>query len=221
MLFQAAKKGSNKSKAGPSKAVHFAEVDLNEESDAETPELADDDMSEDEDEDDEEEEEEGDPSEFIDVLDILDGRGEPESEDDVGEVERESLQKASDMRKPGAGEGSDEDAMEEDEQEVEQGQADGGDEDEDENNEDEDEDEDAPPLTIEADDAEVDDSALQNLESFISGLDAGSKRKAPEDSDASDLRVDEPKKQKRRILKEQTQVGAENEFAALSGAYLC
>ena len=210
------KKSSDKSRAGSSKAVRFAEVDLNEDSDAETADLANDNMSEDEDKDDEEEEEEeeGDPSEFIDVLDILDGRGEPESEDDHGELEKESSSHQSNKHASGTDQGSDDDAMEDDEDA--QGLPE---EDEDEDGDDDEEDE--QPLAIEADDdSVVDDSALQNLEAFIGGLDAGTKRKAPDDADAPGTRAGEPQRQKRRVLKEQTQVGVENEFAALSGTFL-
>ena len=40
------------------------------------------------------------------------------------------------------------------------------------------------------------------------------------DADAPGTRAGEPQRQKRRVLKEQTQVGVENEFAALSGTLL-
>lgn len=160
----------------------------------------------------EEEEEEGDSDEFIDVLDILDGRGEPDSGGEFGEVEKETAGgKAKDagvLRNAQSDEDED-DGMDQDDDE-----SNGSDEDED-----EDEDEDVQAVESDEDVATVDDSALQNLESFITGLDAGTKRKAPDDSDAADAESAEPKKRKRRLLKEQTQVGAENEFATQTGEF--
>ena len=53
--------------------MHFADVDLNEDSVDEAEVHAEDESASGE-SDEEEEEEEGDPSEFVDVLDVLDGR---------------------------------------------------------------------------------------------------------------------------------------------------
>ena len=67
------------------------------------------------------------------------------------------------------------------------------------------------------DDEEVaDPSALDHLESFITSLDTGSKRKASEVRDATDS-ADDKRKRRRRMLKEQTQAGVESEFAAQAG----
>ncbi|KAF9447857.1 small-subunit processome [Macrolepiota fuliginosa MF-IS2] len=66
--FFSRKKKQTKKKKKPT--VRFADVDLNEDEDMAAPE------------DDEEEEEEGDPDEFIDLLDVLDGKGEIDMDSD-------------------------------------------------------------------------------------------------------------------------------------------
>ncbi|KAI0354648.1 Utp14-domain-containing protein [Trametes cingulata] len=192
-----------KKKAESGRSVRFAEVDLNEDSDGGKSEAEADEASEasEGDEEDEEEEEEGDPSEFIDVLDVLDGRAEPESEEETGKVEKEK-------------EGSKERGkarMEEDlDEDEEMGSEEDGSEDEGEEDDDE---EDDPMVSPSEDEAGEDDSALQDLENFVSGLDAGQKRKAPDDDDGKDSE-ESRRARKRRLLPERTEAGAENEFAA-------
>ena len=80
----------------------------------------------------------------------------------------------------------------------------------------EEEDEDGSAIEPEADGL-VDDSALANLENFINGLDTGRKRKFPDGIHPADVESEEPRKQKRRVLQEQTLLGAESEFAAPTG----
>ncbi|KAI0334039.1 Utp14-domain-containing protein [Cubamyces sp. BRFM 1775] len=198
-------------KSDSGRTVRFAEVDLDEDedgakSDAQAEEASQNGEVNEDDEDDEDEEEEGDPSEFIDVLDVLDGRGDPESEDERGEVEREGVQKVPASRKAL-------DADEEDEEmdSEEEGSSDEEDEEEGEDEEDEE--------MISASDAEEegDDSALLSLETFVTGLDAGQKRKAPDDEDGKE-NEEAKRARKRRLLPERTEVGAENEFVASSGA---
>lgn len=178
-------------------------MDLNEDSDHASVSEDEDGAEQSHEEDEEEEEEDGDPDEFIDVLDILDGRGEPESEDDQGEVERDGSRRVS--------------GSEDSEGEVRMGES--GVED----NDDEDSGDAAEQSTrIELDedvDVDIDDSALQNLQFFITGLDAGTKRKAPDDGDNADVLSGDSRKRKRRLLKEKAQVGAENEFAAQTGKF--
>ncbi|KAI0783149.1 Utp14 protein-domain-containing protein [Abortiporus biennis] len=207
------KKSKPKSKSKPKKKdsgrnVHFA-VDLNEDEDeekADSEKVTSD--EEDEEDEEEEEEEEGETSEFIDVLDILDGRGDPMSEDDhnPGEVEVAKTKPTvfgsdEEENEDEGGQDSGEDSVVNDE-----------DEDEEENSEQEEEDSDL--------DEEVDEdpNALTDLASFISGLDAGQKRKAPDDDETVEAEGKEERRQKRRILKEKTEAGVENEFATSSGA---
>ncbi|KAI0640105.1 Utp14 protein-domain-containing protein [Trametes polyzona] len=212
---KASTKSKPKKKAAQARAVRFAEVDLNEDSDEEAAQVGGGDISEEEDEgdseEDEDEEEAGDPSEFIDVLDVLDGRGEPESEEDHGEVEREADSAKTLHRRKSKGD-ADQD------EENDSGESSDRSEDEDEEDDSEDED-DRMASASEDEDAEEDDTALQELENFVSGLDAGQKRKAPDEDDGKD--GDEGKRaRKRRLLPERTELGAENEFAAAPGGKL-
>ncbi|KAH9837381.1 Utp14-domain-containing protein [Rhodofomes roseus] len=195
----------------PSRAVRFAEVDLNEDEDEAGPSHAaheasvasDDD--EDDDEQSEEGEEEGDPDEFIDVLDVLDGRGEPHSEDEAAHLQ-------GDLRKPVAAtthEGTEELAQDEDEE-----MRDGDDEDGEDEEEGEEGDEDEEISTSEEEGEGGDESALDNLERFVTNLDAGHKRKSPDAEDGEPTQ----RAKKRRLLPERTEAGEENEFAAHVGS---
>ena len=60
-------------------------------------------------------------------------------------------------------------------------------------------------------------NALQELESFVTGLDAGQKRKASDEDDAVAGGADSKRARKRRLLPELTEAGAENEFAPALG----
>ncbi|KAM5539977.1 hypothetical protein V8D89_006480 [Ganoderma adspersum] len=212
--FSFSQKGKAKSKpkrknAGKARAVHFADVDLNEDS-VDKAEVHAEDESASEEDDEEEEEEEGDPSEFVDVLDVLDGRGEPDSGDDKGEVERGGQVSATGNRREAADEEDDQGDVDEDME---------GSEDDSEGQSDEEE---GGNMVSASEDegGEEGDSALQDLENFVSGLDAGQKRKAPDEDDAQDGGDSKPAR-KRRLLPERTEAGAENEFAAaLSGGKL-
>ena len=193
--------------AGKARAVHFADVDLNEDSVDEAEVHAEDESASGE-SDEEEEEEEGDPSEFVDVLDVLDGRGEPDSGDDMGEVERGGQVAATVNRR----EAEDEEDDERDADEDMEGSGDDSDEQSD-------EEEGVNMVSASEDEGdEGDDSALQELENFVSGLDAGQKRKAPDEDDAQDGGDSKPAR-KRRLLRERTEAGAENEFAAALGTF--
>ena len=68
-------------------------------------------------------------------------------------------------------------------------------------------------------DGEDGETALLELESFVSGLDAGQKRKAPDEDDVHDG-ADIKRTRKRRLLPERTEAGIENEFAPALGAYI-
>ncbi|KAI0739334.1 Utp14 protein-domain-containing protein [Irpex lacteus] len=182
--------------ARDAKSVRFAEVDLitrfangnNEDSDEDEASEGSEDSDAGEEEE-EDEEEEGDPDEFINVLDILDGRGEPQSDEDV---------KGAETRGDGQNKirTEEEDEAEEDEESEEE--------------EDEDEDEDEEPceraLSPSDDEEDNDDpDALSHLESFITNLDANGVGGA------------ERARRKTRLLREETQGGVEGEFAAQPG----
>ena len=133
----------------------------------------------------EEDEEDGESDDFIDILDILDGRGEADSEDDSRKAEQQRAKGS----KIGSGDGF--------EQEI------GGDgsADEDEYNEDT---ENASDIALSVSDDEVgaDRSALQTLETFITNLDPGRKRRDPDGEGSSWTHSADQRSRKRRILKE-------------------
>ncbi|KAI9060478.1 Utp14-domain-containing protein, partial [Trametes sanguinea] len=208
--FSFSHKKKAKSKAKPKKragAVRFAEVDLNEDSDGAKSELDEEEASEgndDEDEDDEDEEE-GDPEDFLDVLDVLDGRANLEGEEvnpEAGKARTSSQQQEA--------------AQPEEKGDEDEEMGSGEDEEDDEEDDDDDEEDDDDQMLSPSED-EGDESALQELESFVTGLDAGQKRKAPDDEDSKDA-ADAKRARKRRLLPERTEAGAENEFIASSGA---
>ncbi|KAK0223862.1 Utp14-domain-containing protein [Armillaria fumosa] len=173
-FFSRKKKGKSKTKTKP--AVRFADVDLNE----------DDDMGQEEkDRSDVDEDEEGEDDEFIDVLDILDGRGEPDNGTD-NEAQPSSSKKPTPLTPSRT---------------LENVEGRGTDEEEEEESDEED------PFTP-SDVDEAGPEALENLQNFISTLDTSSKKRKPS---ADDLPIDAPPR-KRRILKEQTEAGEENEF---------
>lgn len=172
------------------KGVRFADVDLNEDGS----DMEDDHISEHNDDSEEEEEEEGDPDEFIDILDVLDGRGEPDLGDEKEEMETIE----------GAERNEDEDEDEAEDEDEDEGEGEDAGE--------EGSDEEGFALSADEEDAP---EALEGLGTFISGLDTGKKRKADEAEASGD-----PARRKRRIIQERTEAGAENEFAAkVSGMY--
>ncbi|KAI0059414.1 Utp14-domain-containing protein [Artomyces pyxidatus] len=159
-----------------SNATHLPDVNLNEEESEE--------LSEGNEED---EEEDGDPDEFLDILDVLDGRADAELDN-----EEEEVQTAKDTRR-------DVDAAENE---------DGSEGDEEEDDEQEDGSEEEDGMAMSADEEEVDAEALHGLGEFVSALDTAAKRKA-EDELPGDVA-----RRKRRLIPERTEAGVENEFAA-------
>ena len=218
--YAAQKKSSTASRkkastAGPSRSVRFAEVDLNEDDDEAGPSFAQKDASEasgsdeeQESDSDEEEEEEGDPDEFIDVLDVLDGRGEPES----GDEDRQDTHESTRSFALSAVKETSHVDIPEDEEMQELGSEDDDDAEGGEDEEDAEE-SDQEQISASEDEDEGDVSALDNLRRFVTSLDAGQKRKSPE-PEAGDA---VPKVKKRRLLPERTVAGEENEFAAHIG----
>lgn len=177
---------TKKPKRGPSatRTVHF-EVNLDESDEGGL-----EDSPSDKEGSDSEVEEEGEPDEFFDVLDILDGRADPLSDEEPPAAP--SIEKQASHASPG-----------EDEEEEEEADDDGDDQDMDLGPRDQ--------LAPSDDGADVD--ALQNLGQFISNLDSSAKRKISEDEGAAVTEDNVPRK-KRKLLKERNEAGAENEFAA-------
>ena len=176
---------TKKPKRGPSakRAVHF-EVNLDESDEGEPG-----DSPSGKEGSDSEVEEEGEPDEFFDVLDILDGRADPLSD--------EEPPAAPSREKKASNASSDEDEEEEerdddgDYQDMDLGLGD----------------------QLMPSDQEADVDALQNLGQFISNLDSSAKRKTSEHEGAAVAEQNVPRK-KRKLLKERNEAGAENEFAA-------
>ncbi|KAF5390809.1 hypothetical protein D9757_004426 [Collybiopsis confluens] len=218
------KKVPQKSKKHKSGSVRFADVDLDEDEDGGQPPANQgaDESENDEAEEEEEEEESGEDDEFIDVLDILDGRGEPsnsnDDDDDDGRhktpqnLENSSVEEdlgvdaAAAPAAPARDE--DEDESESEDEEDESGEANEA------NNGDN--------ISISLSEAENEATgALDDLQTFISSLDPSSsssvkKRKATAD-DGQDGGGDQPKKRRTiNKIKERTEAGVENEFRTRS-----
>lgn len=199
------------------KGVRFAEVDLNEDRDDNVASGQDGDASGFEDDaegSEEEEEEEGEPDEFIDVLDMLDGKGEAMSEDE-GES---SSKKRGTIQAHRSEEDEVYEGDEDEDEDEEKGVSDEGDEDE--ASEDEEDEVDEPAAIISASEDEDEDgpSKMDSLQSFIMNLDAGQKRKLPEDDgEGSQSALTEVRPPKRRLLQDKTEAGVENEFATHTG----
>ena len=180
-----------------SDASSYLEVDLDEEGDS----LADPEV--------------GNSEDFVDILDILDGRTD-------GDTNNEGL---ADAAHPGArsegrretfgpGRGDDEEVGEQENSHDGEGDDDDGEEGEDDNGEEEEEegeDEEGDPSW--SADEDVDPNALEGLEKFVSSLESSKKRQG--DSDIGNTSLP----RKKRLVEEKTAVGEEREFAApLSGS---
>jgi U3 small nucleolar RNA-associated protein 14 len=129
-------------------------------------------------------EEEGEPDEFFDVLDILDGRADPLSDDEPSAPppRQDEIPHAS---------SDEEEADDDDDHDMDV--------------------EEAGQLAPSDDEADVD--ALDNLGQFISNLDPSTKRKNSEDEGVIEAEGNAPRK-KRKLHKERNEAGTENEFAA-------
>jgi hypothetical protein len=158
--------------------VRFADVDLDE----------DEDMGLLTKEEEEEEGEEGDPDEFIDLLDVLDGKGEVYTGSD--NEKRHQIRKRN---------GLDDEADDDEEQESE------------EESEEEQEDNDDALVTS---DIEDDPQALEKFQEFISGLDTTVKKRKADDQESTEEPVENSRSHKRRFIAEQTEAGVEDEFRA-------
>ncbi|KAJ3500661.1 hypothetical protein NLJ89_g9697 [Agrocybe chaxingu] len=191
-FFSSKKKSKSVKKQKGKTSVRFAEVNLNEDEDMGS--LGSGSRSEDSDED----EEEGDDDEFIDLLDVLDGKGDI----DMGSDDEKIPSRKSDAH-------SSRPSVEEDEAK-ENIDEDGSEEDSDEEDEDEDED-----MAFVPSDHDESPEALDQLQDFVSNLDVTTKkRKALEDGVVGD--VSESRARKRRLMKEKTEAGEENEFRVQS-----
>ncbi|KAJ7135051.1 Utp14-domain-containing protein [Mycena crocata] len=165
-------------------AVRFADVDLNENEDVAMADV-------------DSEEEDLDSDTYIDILDVLDGKGEVYNEDSDGEQGPPPKKPPIPLRDPVAVDSGDEELNSDGDQDIQS-----------DDDEDDDEELDAPD-----DDHEIDTSpdALTALHTFISGLPSdappsSAKRKAPADATG-------PRKKRALLaLKERTQAGVEGEF---------
>ena len=135
-------------------------------------------------------EEEGEPNEFFDILDVLDGRADPLSD---GEPSIAPSHKNETSQIFSAEEDGEEEANDDDEyhQDMDTGEAD----------------------QFAPSDDEVDMNALHSLGRFVSDLDSSTKRKTSEGEGAVVTEDNAPRK-KRKLLKERNEARAENEFSA-------
>ena len=183
-------------------------MDLNEDVEEDAPPALDE--QEGSEDDSEEEEEEGEPDEFIDVLDVLDGRGEPYMSDDESS---KPSKEAAPSQKTLVGEDSDS----KDNEEVGSGGESEDDEEDDEDEDvggdgDEDVEVDEENAISASEDEDVDTDALDKLDAFVSSLETASKRKAGDDDTLSKDNTSIPKK--RKLQPERTEAGLESEFGA-------
>ena len=160
-------------------------MDLNEDEDQHEDEV---------DDEDEDEELEGDDDEFINLVDVLDGKTDADMGDDGSTTLKHSLTKATKSTRESVAE--DEDVDEESEGvEAESSSAE------------------EAKLDFTPSDDEAAPEALDELENFITSLETSDKkRKDLPDSNASTSQ--EPKRKKRQIIRERTEAGTENEFRA-------
>jgi U3 small nucleolar RNA-associated protein 14 len=182
--------------------VRFANVDLDEDEDMEDVEKQRSDNSG--------EEEEGEDDEFIDILDVLDGKGEIDTGSDAEGRPKPALQYHE--GKPILEAAADADFGEGDVGDDTDDATDDGD-DSGENSQDNDDEEFS---FTHSDTEDAVPEALDDLQNFISTLNPiGKKRKALEGPDASSSAATERSRKQRRLsLKERTEAGAENEFRA-------
>ncbi|CCL98912.1 uncharacterized protein FIBRA_00919 [Fibroporia radiculosa] len=139
--------------------------------------------------------------------------GEGEDSEQIGEDEDEEI----DSDEASSNDGSDNEALE---QEALGGEG-SDDEEPSEDESDEEDGSDAEDQVSALEEDGEDSAALQELERFVTGLDAGQKRKMPDGNDderGTEGDGDGQRERKRRLLKEKTEAGEENEFAAHLGS---
>jgi U3 small nucleolar RNA-associated protein 14 len=183
---------------GKERGVRFSDVDLDEDEDEPSASKSKDEGGEELDS-----EEEGEDDEFIDLLDVLDGKGEIDMPSDDDKVKKPSIR----CSEPSSFENDDshDQGSEESEGEMSEDGESSGEEDEEEDGDDGEENE----MHIAASDEEGQgEDALDDLQNFVSNLDttAPQKRKATDDTDET------PRERKRRVIREKTETGAEDEF---------
>jgi U3 small nucleolar RNA-associated protein 14 len=174
-------------------------VDLDEDEDMDQGSKSDDANDNDE----EEEEEEGDDDEFIDLLDVLDGKGEIDIGSDTEDTPKPPSQPPRETEEDFS---ADEDHRNRN--------SDGEDDSEGSSGSDLASEDEKMEVEFSGDEDDVSPEALEELQNFVSKLDPTSskKRKALGDGDSSvgaDTRA-----RKRRLVKERTEAGAEDEFHA-------
>ncbi|KAG6891640.1 hypothetical protein C0992_001326 [Termitomyces sp. T32_za158] len=191
-------------------SVRFTEVDLNEDGDGKD----DDHMKSQVQDEDDEEEEEGDSDEFIDILDVLDGRGDVDFDGDNEAVEKAlEPNKVKQSQLSDADEdGNDEDRNDEDEGHESSEREDETETEEMEEDESEEDASEREELAFTPSDIEdVEPDALDGLQNFISSLDTTTKKRKVSGDDVSES-VERTRKQRKVVLKESTAAGVENEF---------
>ncbi|KAF9528093.1 Utp14 protein-domain-containing protein [Crepidotus variabilis] len=147
-----------------------------------------------------EEEEEGDDDEFLDILDVLDGKGElfTGSADEKASLTR----------------GVNSNLLEQTTQ-LESVDKEDEDEDDEEKSQESSEDEDHDMLLAPSDNEDFPD-ALNQLNDFVSGLDTSTKKRKIRDGESEGAQIGAERARKRRLLKEKTEAGEENEFRVQS-----
>lgn len=138
----------------------------------------------------EDEEEVGDDDELMNLVDVLDGKGEIDS----GDNQEKKSPKGDKLFSNGLVQDNRESQSEEDETD----------------DDDEGEEEEEESMAFAPSENEEAPNALQQLQNFVSNLDSSAKkRKAPDGVDRAEL---EGRTRKRRLLQETTEAGEENEF---------
>ncbi|KAG5724388.1 hypothetical protein E4T56_gene16087 [Termitomyces sp. T112] len=186
-------------------SVRFVEVDMNEEEGGEEEEQVKGlawDRGDDEEED---EEEEGDSDEFIDILDVLDGRGEVDWNSDNEATTKHSERNRGTRSQP---RDTDEDEEREEEGEIDKEMRES-------DSEEDASDEEEKFAFTPSDTEDVEPDALVDLQNYISTLDTTAKKRKVSEDDTS-VGVERTRKQRRVTLKERTEAGAENEFRVKS-----
>ncbi|KAJ4473028.1 Utp14-domain-containing protein [Lentinula aciculospora] len=184
-----------KKKATKKASVKFADVNLNEDDDhAELQEFDQDGKEAEHDEDDEES---GEDDDYINVLDILDGRGEPindeESDAPSTNLRKKKLSVRGSDEEMGAGEDEDGESVHDEEEHEAEAEDDG--------------------ISISLSEAEGEAAgALDDLQTFISSLDPTSS--ATKKRKADGVEPEQPRK--RRVVQEITEAGVESEFRTQS-----
>lgn len=150
-------------------------------------------QDEEDDGDEEEEETEGDEGEFISLVDVLDGKGDTDMDDDENSALKRSLTKKAAFAREVVANDKDTDEENEGAEESSSGEEE--------------------QFDFFPSDDEAAPEALDELENFVTSLETSDKKRK-DHPDATATTSQEPKRKKRQIIKERTEAGTENEFRA-------